>query len=333
MADNRLFMHSEPRRGNKPARAVVPTGRAMPADNLRRRLAALNRERLPGRGVATRAALCHGVSRPASTTRPTAPDPAMEIAAPESSPSAARTLEDVAPGEVVDNPRGRFLCWRRPLAELWSECDEFVDAYRRTLDERAAAGDREARHPDLAEALAGASAGLLYMDSETTGLAGSPVFLIGLMHLANDGFRIEQLLARDYSEEAAMLHHYHERIPQFRALVTFNGKSFDVPCVTDRSYATGLGPPPAPAAHLDVLHAARRRWKGRFANCKLQTLETNICRRRRVGDIPGDQIPQAYHDFVRTGDATQMKDILHHNALDLLTMAQLLAAMLEGKRA
>lgn len=305
----------------------------MPADDLRRRLAALNRERLPGRGIAAPTAPCHRPGRPVGKEPAVAPDPATEIAEPRPGPLTARTLQDVAPGEVVHNAHGRFLCWRRPMAELWSECDEFVDAYRHALDEQAATGDREALHPDFAEALAGASSGLLYMDIQTTGLAGSPLFLIGLMHMTNDGFHFEQLLARDYSEEAAMLHHYHERLPQFHALVTFNGKSFDVPQVTDRSYATGLGPPPAPAAHLDVLHAARRRWKGQFANCKLQTLETNICRRRRVGDIPGDQIPQAYHDFVRTGDATQMKDILHHNALDLLTMAQLLAAMLEGKRA
>ena len=39
----------------------------------------------------------------------------------------------------------------------------------------------------------------------------------------------------------------------------------------------------------------------------------------RVGDIPGQEIPLAYHDFVRTNDGWLMKSILHHNALGLVT--------------
>jgi uncharacterized protein YprB with RNaseH-like and TPR domain len=75
--------------------------------------------------------------------------------------------------------------------------------------------------------------------------------------------------------------------------------------------------------HCDLLHHARRRWRERLPNCKLQTLEQAICGRRRRGDIPGRAIPLAYHEFVRTGDAWQMRNVLHHNALDLVTLLQL----------
>lgn len=75
--------------------------------------------------------------------------------------------------------------------------------------------------------------------------------------------------------------------------------------------------------HCDLLHHARRRWKSRLPNCKLQTLEYALCGRRRRGDIPGRDIPAAYHDYVRHRDPCQIKSILHHNALDLITLLQI----------
>jgi uncharacterized protein YprB with RNaseH-like and TPR domain len=49
-----------------------------------------------------------------------------------------------------------------------------------------------------------------------------------------------------------------------------------------------------------------------------------------VGDIPGWQIGEAYHSFVRTGDARAIARIVHHNLLDLLTMGELLCHLLCG---
>ena len=75
--------------------------------------------------------------------------------------------------------------------------------------------------------------------------------------------------------------------------------------------------------HCDLLHHSRRRWKDKLPDCKLQTLERHICRRHRTDDIPGREIPSAYHDFVRSGDAWLIRSVLHHNALDLVTLLQL----------
>jgi uncharacterized protein YprB with RNaseH-like and TPR domain len=49
-----------------------------------------------------------------------------------------------------------------------------------------------------------------------------------------------------------------------------------------------------------------------------------------VGDIPARQIARAYERFAATGDARPIGEILHHNVLDLLTMAQLVVAILTG---
>ena len=75
--------------------------------------------------------------------------------------------------------------------------------------------------------------------------------------------------------------------------------------------------------HIDILHHARRRWRKQLPNCRLQTLERHVCRRRRAADIPGHAIPGVYADYVRTGFERDMDTVLYHNALDLVTLFDL----------
>ena len=105
-------------------------------------------------------------------------------------------------------------------------------------------------------------------------------------------------------------------------LVSFNGKSYDMPYLRARAAATGVAMKFEPM-HVDLLHVCRRRWKDMLPDCRLQTLETHICRQQRHGDIPGSEIPNAYHRFVRTGNAAVIVEVLKHNALDLVTLADL----------
>ena len=171
---------------------------------------------------------------------------------------------------------------------------------------------------------------LLFMDAETCGWAGSAIFLIGTMSFEGGQFVFEQHFARSYAEEAAILQSFAERYARIGALVTFNGKSFDMTMIRDRCAYHGVGLPDPPPPHLDLLHESRKRWRRQVPNCRLQTLERFICGRTRIGDIPGAEIPDAYHNFVRTADASRIKQIMHHNLLDLLTLAQLLCAILSG---
>ena len=164
------------------------------------------------------------------------------------------------------------------------------------------------------------------MDIETTGLASSPLFLIGAMLWCDGGLVIRQFFARDYSEEAAAIAAFHDLLAPRRALVTFNGKSFDMPFIRARAAATGA-PLAVEPCHLDLLHMSRRVWRGRLPDCRLQTLERHVCGRQRHDDLPGSEIPDAYHAFVHTGDAWQMVDALKHNRLDLLTLADLLVRL------
>lgn len=167
---------------------------------------------------------------------------------------------------------------------------------------------------------------VMFIDLETTGLAGSPLFLIGTMSWEESGLTARQYFARNYAEESAVISLFLERAARKELFISFNGKSFDLPYVRVRCAANRI-PFGIALDHFDLLHVSRRIWRGRLPDCRLQTLERHVCGRTRYGDIPGEEIPQAYHDFVRTGDARQMVECLKHNMLDLVTLAELMVRL------
>jgi uncharacterized protein YprB with RNaseH-like and TPR domain len=172
----------------------------------------------------------------------------------------------------------------------------------------------------------------LFLDLETCGLSSSPVFLAGTMFWNGEDFVLRQYFARHYGEEAALLAAVAEQALGFEALITFNGKSYDAPFLAARSLTHGVTMR-LPRRHLDLLHHARRRWREELPDCRLTTLELRVCRRRRTGDVPGDEIPGLYHDYVRNGDVWRLVPVFHHNLLDVTTMADILHALCKPSRA
>jgi uncharacterized protein len=192
--------------------------------------------------------------------------------------------------------------------------------------------------PEAPEVPALAPAGLLapepvgvspavLVDLETLGFVGRPLFLIGaLYHDAADpsATRLIQYLARDYSEEEAVVRAFLAEARDCATWVTFNGRTFDLPVLGLRAAYYSL-PAPRPARHLDLLPVARRIWGPGLPDCRLTTLETRVCGRWRGSDIGGARIPAAYHAFVHTGEPWEMLQILRHNASDLVSLGDLLA--------
>jgi uncharacterized protein YprB with RNaseH-like and TPR domain len=216
------------------------------------------------------------------------------------------------------------LVIERSLAELTS-----TDDLRSLLSRLGRASGHAAAREDLDDelrALLKVPDRALFFDTETTGLGGNMVFMLGVMRIKGEDVRLTQVLARDYREERELLAEWTRMLEDSGLLVSFNGKSFDMPVLRDRLGLHKVEQPDEPP-HLDLLHHARRRWRGEFPDCRLQTLEWKVCGRRRSGDIPGEEIPAAYHRFVRTGDASDMLTVFHHNALDLITLADVALAL------
>jgi uncharacterized protein YprB with RNaseH-like and TPR domain len=318
----------------------------MLSDEVLRRLGELNREPLPAASradgkplpvVVEAVALAGSAFAPASFSRSAWSPEFSRIDAPhvhrQSPPLPAeiftvtkkcdhRSLPAIDPIEA-ENPSGKHFVYRRRVSD-------YVDVNFPAPSNGESLGRRNNRaRSELARVREAFPHGVLFLDLETCGLGSAMIFLVGVIRQCGEELVVEQLLARNYNEERAILETLWCVAADVTALVTFNGKSFDWPLVQDRTTFHRLSRSAQPSMkHCDLLHHVRRRWRHVLPNCKLQTLERAFCGRGRIDDIPGHRIPQAYHDFVRTGRTHELELILHHNALDLVTLLELTLRMI-----
>jgi len=176
--------------------------------------------------------------------------------------------------------------------------------------------------PELAECALDRA---LFLDTETTGLGGTGAvaFLVGLAWFEASGqLVLEQLLLREPADEGALLRHLSERFDEASMLVTYNGKTFDMPLLSTRFVMNRL-PAPRVAPHLDLLHVARRLHKARLGQCRLVSLESGVLGFERGPDVPGEEIPPLYSHYLRTGQASVLWPVVEHNAWDVMSMAAL----------
>lgn len=168
----------------------------------------------------------------------------------------------------------------------------------------------------------------LFLDTETTGLhgAGTVAFLVGLAWFDDERrLHAEQLLLRSRAEEPALLELLRERMRAASLLVTYNGKSFDLPMLRSRTVMARVEPLPE-LPHLDLLHVGRRLHKARLGACRLKTLESEVLGfDRGDGDIEGAEIGACYNHFLRSGDEGALLAVVEHNLWDVLSMAALVA--------
>jgi uncharacterized protein len=184
------------------------------------------------------------------------------------------------------------------------------------------------RHPKSHPLVLGTAAfhkpeDLVFVDIETLGLFSRPIILFGIGRYERGQLVIHQYLIRDIPEEEAALvatcGHFAGDNP---ALVTFNGKSFDLPYIQDRLAYYGMEIP-ACIPHYDVLHFSRRRWKDQFPSHRLSTLESEIFGISRQDDVPGQMVPEFYETYLRTGNCGPLVPVVEHNRQDVLSLAML----------
>jgi tetratricopeptide (TPR) repeat protein len=177
----------------------------------------------------------------------------------------------------------------------------------------------------------------VFLDLETTGIsggAGTVAFLVGCAWFDLGALQVRQFLLTSFAAERALLAAAAEVFDETSLLVTYNGKTFDVPVMETRWLFHRMAMPFEGVRHFDMLHPARRLWRTRSAaespdgdgSCRLTMLERLVCGVRRAGDVPGMEIPSRYFRFLRTGDAYPLEPVLEHNRLDLISLAAVTAS-------
>lgn len=176
----------------------------------------------------------------------------------------------------------------------------------------------------------------LYIDTETTGLggAGAMVFLAGTARFDGTLLRLRQYVLPSPEFEGGLLGGLAEDLQSAGALVSYNGKSFDLPMLETRYILSRTRPSFRQLPHLDLLHPNRRLFRGQFDSHRLVRLEVELLGFERESDCPSSEVPERYFRFQRTGDPTWILPVLRHNAWDVLSLVALaahLAAVCDGE--
>ncbi len=238
---------------------------------------------------------------------------------PRPKPRSDYSVEAVIPGEVAATAFGETY-----VVETWYEAAYTHGSVQFNGDINLKLITEWGHAAHLAESGFGS---FMFLDTETTGLGGGTgtfPFLIGLGHATENGFHLLQILMRDPGEERAQLSLLNRYLAGFPAVVTYNGKSFDIPLLNARHTLNSFATPFREMDHLDLLPLARRLWRNRLPSRALGDLEVEIVGVSRTQDeVPGWMVPQIYFDYLHTRDARPLAGVLYHNAMDILSLAAL----------
>jgi len=174
---------------------------------------------------------------------------------------------------------------------------------------------------------------ILFIDTETTGLsggAGTYVFLIGVAKYLKDGIQFAQFFLQDPAEESSQLSALENFVSSSDLIVSYNGKSFDVPRIKTRFSFHNRQSPFDDMCHIDLLHIARRLWKKHLPGCTLGDLEHHILGLKRSSlDIPGWQVSEKFFEYLQTGDPAPLEGVFYHNEIDVISLVSLLSYITE----
>lgn len=166
---------------------------------------------------------------------------------------------------------------------------------------------------------------LVFFDTETTGLKGTGtlIFLLGFLEQKENHFELTQYVLPNPDHESAFL--YASKLWETEmTLVTYNGKSFDLPQVETRwTMNRNVLPPLLKHKQIDLLHGSRRIWKDDLLKFNLTTIEEEKLGFYRDGDIPGHLAPIIYQDAVKSGRIESLMKVLKHNEWDILSLVTL----------
>jgi uncharacterized protein YprB with RNaseH-like and TPR domain len=256
------------------------------------------------------------------------------VAAPEPAPAASRLhsrLAQLRPGRVqAQGASVRSVLSTEALAgELGGELitDGVIRICRRIpLSSTLGAIDLASlrTHPQLPGDSGSDTLRQVYIDTETTGLSGGSgtlAFLVGIAVVEDTAIALTQFLLTRFAAEAALLSAFAETLSPRDRLVSYNGKSYDLPLLQTRFRMQALQQPFDERPHLDLLHPVRRLFGNRWQDCRLLTLERNLLGFSRIDDLPGSEAPAAWFDYVRSGIGGRLIRVVKHNHQDIVSLA------------
>lgn len=237
------------------------------------------------------------------------------------------TLASLLPGKTIQCELGEYFCveYRYPLSHFHGKLHLGALAREELAAIAGLLKDPQLRCPH-------GLSDLVFMDTETTGLAGGTgtyAFMVGIGYFTEDAFVLNQYMMEDYHQESAMLDEVYRQIRARSHLITFNGKTFDWPLLEGRFTYHRMREKFSPV-HVDLLHPARRYYKQRLETCRLAALEDAILGFGRQEDISGAEVPALFFRYLEEKDGRIIAPVFQHNHWDILTLVTLLTHLLQA---
>jgi uncharacterized protein len=237
-------------------------------------------------------------------------------------PVSEQTLKNQGYATVEDLMRHQR--WKKQAIEYMNMIDnKEVDSLQKWLWQRLPKS-----HP-LLHYLAGfcKEDSFAIVDIETLGLSERPIILLGIAKPAKNQICTSQFLLRDIQDEPSAIWALVSQLDPNLSLITFNGRSFDIPYIKQRLAYYGLDAS-LDNPHFDILHFARRALKHKLTDCRLDTVEKYMGLKRGV-NVPGALVPHFYDTYLRTKNVGPLVPIVEHNKQDMLTLGSLFSKLYE----
>lgn len=163
------------------------------------------------------------------------------------------------------------------------------------------------------------------VDIETLGLSERPIVLMGIAKPCKNRILTHQFLLRDIKDELGAIWEFVSELGGGSSLISYNGRSFDIPYVKQRLAYYGMDAP-LNNPHFDLLHFTRRALRSKLCDCRLETVEKYLSIERGI-NIPGALVPQFYRTYLKTHNVGPLVAIVEHNKQDLITLATLFSKL------
>ncbi|NOY23606.1 MAG: ribonuclease H-like domain-containing protein [Acidobacteria bacterium] len=164
-----------------------------------------------------------------------------------------------------------------------------------------------------------------FFDTETTGLsggAGSMIFQAGIGYFEGKELIVDQFFISSPVEEPKFLFALNEILTSHPTVITYNGKSFDVPLLNTRLILNRMAE--SELNVIDLLHTSRAVWKHLLSSFRLTDVERGVLGIFRENDLPGAMVPGVYRDYILGRDTGAILEVLRHNHQDIVSLALLL---------
>jgi len=166
---------------------------------------------------------------------------------------------------------------------------------------------------------------LLFLDIETKSLDfETQIITIGSGYFANGYFKTMHWTALNEEGEYDILENFNKLLKDKKALVTYNGRRFDVPFIDLRMSYYNIDNNISDCHNFDLYFFAKKAFKSHQDSFALKEIDKKILNRHRSNDINGVDVNYYYYRYLTTKNINFLKPIINHNKEDIISLAQLL---------